>query len=604
MNHPVNPSSLYWFTASEEVPIHELAPLKPYLNRYKWLYLAGLVFSIFSSILQLYTPRVLKLAVDQLQPENLTRQTSLLRYCGLILLIAVGYGLFSFAARMLIIRSSRFIEYELRNEFLLRLQQHSPAYFQKFRTGDFMTRATSDLNAVRMLLGPGILQPANLLIMLGAGLGFMLALDARLTLLLLIPVPPAIWVAYWTLHRIEQAYLAAQTRFSAITTRVQENIAGIRVIKSYVQEEYEIAGFSTQNEDYIYQNIRLAKIRSLLWSSMGLLLGLSTVILLWFGGKRVVHQQISLGDFVAFTAYIGMLAWPVFSIGWVLNIYKRAATSMQRLNEILKSTPEISDSEQTDFSITRILGEVEFENVTFAYRPETPPVLKNINFRIKPGQTVAFVGPTGSGKSSIIQLITRMYEAQTGCVRIDRHDIRRIPIQVLRQHIGFVSQEPFLFSTTIHENIGFGGEAIAPGAIENAAEWAQIRDEINEFPNQFETQLGERGINLSGGQKQRVAIARALLRESPILLLDDALSSVDTHSEEKILAHLREIRRQRTNMIVSHRISAIRDAQKIYVLDQGEIVEQGTHPELITQNGVYAKLYQKQMLQESLSETE
>lgn len=547
---------------------------------------------------------MLKLAVDQLQPENLTQQTSLLYYCGAILLIALGYGLFSFSARMLIIRSSRFIEYELRNEFLLRLQQHSPAYFQKFRTGDFMTRATSDLNAVRMLLGPGILQPANLVVMLGAGLGFMFALDVRLTLLLLIPVPPAIWVAYWTLHRIEQAYLGAQTLFSAITTRVQENIAGIRVVKSYVQEEYEIAEFSIQNDAYIRQNITLAKIRSFLWSAMGLLLGLSTVILLWVGGQRVARGQITLGDFVAFTAYIGMLAWPVFSIGWVLNIYKRAATSMQRLNEILKSTPEISDNEQTDFSITRIFGGIEFENVTFAYRPEVPPVLKNINFRIEPGQTVAFVGPTGGGKSSIIQLITRMYEAQSGHVRIGGHDIQRIPIQVLRQHIGFVSQEPFLFSTTIHENIGFGRDGVAPGAIENAAEWAQIRDEIIEFPNQFETPLGERGINLSGGQKQRVAIARALLRESPILLLDDALSSVDTHTEEKILAHLREIRSQRTNIVVSHRISAIKDAHKIFVLDQGEIVEQGTHAELISQTGVYAKLYQKQMLQESLFDTE
>jgi ATP-binding cassette subfamily B protein len=557
-----------------------------------------------SSILQLYTPRVLKKAVDNLQPENLTNLTPLLHSCWLIILIALGYGIFSFAARMLIIRSSRFIEYAIRNEFLLRLQQHSPAYFQKFRTGDFMTRATSDLNAIRMLLGPGIMQPANLIIMLGAGLGFMLTLDARLTLFLLIPVPPAIFIAYWTLHLIQKTYQSVQTLFSAITTRVQENIAGIRVIKSYVQEEFEIAEFAKQNEEYIQRNITLAKIRSFLWSSMSALLGLSTVILLWFGGQNVVQGKISLGDFVAFTAYIGMLAWPVFSIGWVLNIYKRAVTSMERLNEILRSTPEIADGPRTDFSITKIFGKIEFEDVTFSYRTDVPPTLKNLNFRIEPGQTVAFVGPTGSGKSSIMHLINRLYEAQTGVVRLDGRDIREIPLKVLRQNMGSVSQEPFLFSSTIRENIGFGKDSVTPTEVENAADWAQISEEIKEFPEQFETPLGERGINLSGGQKQRVAIARALLRKSPILMLDDALSSVDTHTEEKILGHLREILHQRTSLIVSHRISAIKNANPIFVLDQGKIVEQGSHPQLIASNGIYAKLYKKQLLQESLSEME
>ena len=448
------------------------------------------------------------------------------------------------------------------------------------------------------------MQPMNLLMMLGAGVGFMLALDARLTLYLLLPVPAGVFLVYRTLHLIHKTYQSVQVQFSAITTRVQENIAGMRVIKSYVQEEYETAEFSKQNEEYIRRNITLAKIRSFLWSFMMFLMGLSSVILLWFGGGDVVRGKISLGDFVAFTAYIGMLAWPVFSIGWVLNIYKRGVASMERLNEILRSEPEIKDNDRTDFDIEQVTGKIEFHNVTFSYRTDVPPVLKNLNFQINPGETVAFVGPTGSGKSSIIHLINRLYETREGTVRIDGRDIREFPLQVLRKNIGSVSQEPFLFSTSLRENIGFGSDAIEAAAVEVAADWAQIGEEIKEFPDQFETLLGERGINLSGGQKQRVAIARALLRKPKILILDDALSSVDTHTEEKILEHLREIMHERTSIIVSHRISSIKEAEKIFVLDQGQIVEQGTHPELIASEGIYAKLYKKQLLQESLSELE
>lgn len=547
---------------------------------------------------------MLKKAIDSLQPENLTDLTPLLHYCLYIILIALGYGIFRFGARMMIIRRSRYIEYELRNEFLRRLQQHGPAYFQKYRTGDFMTRATSDLNAVRAFLGPGIMQPMNLLMTLGAGMGFMLALDFRLTLYLMIPVPFGVIVVYRTLHLIQKTYKSVQVQFSAITTQVQENIAGIRVIKSYVQEDYEIDEFSKQNEEYIRRNITLAKIRSFLWSSMMFLMGLSSVILLWFGGGDVVRGKISLGDFVAFTAYIGMMAWPVFSIGWVLNIYKRATTSMERLNEILLSEPEIKDNEKTNFNIKKIDGKIEFKNVTFSYRPDVPPVLKNLNFQIEPGQTVAFVGPTGSGKSSIIHLINHLYEVQQGAVKIDGNDVREIPLQILRKNIGSVSQEPFLFSTTLLENIGFGKEKIESAEIEAAADWAQIGDEIREFPDQFETLLGERGINLSGGQKQRVAIARALIRKPKMLILDDALSSVDTHTEESILGYLREIMHQRTSIIISHRISSIKEADKIFVLDNGQIVETGTHTELINYDGIYARLYKKQLLQESLSELE
>lgn len=591
-----------------EAKIKELNRLKKYLREYKLFYLLGFFFSIIANVFQLYSPRILKYAIDSLQ-QNVQQKIQptgeiLLYYSGLIILVALGYGIFRFAARMMIIRTSRKIEYALRNEFLLHLQKQNQAYFQKIRTGDFMARATSDLNAVRLLLGPGILQPMNLVVMFSVGIGFMMAISVRLTLYLLIPVPLGVVLVYRTLHLIQKTYKEVQARFAGITAKVQENIAGMRVIKSYAQEAPEIEEFSVLNEKYIVTNILLAKIRSFLWTSMMMLLGLGNVVLLWIGGREIINKTLSIGDFVAFTAYIGILAWPIISLGWALNIYKRGIVSMNRLNDVYDAVPEIIDNDKTDYRISKISGAIQFEAVSFSYRDDLPPVLNDISFSIEPGQTVAFVGATGSGKSTIVHLIMRLFETSQGRILIDGNNVQTIPLKNLRENMGYVSQEPFLFSATIRENILFGNHSADTAAILEAATQAQIIDEINELPDKIDTMLGERGINLSGGQKQRVAIARALIRQPRILILDDALSSVDTHTEEKILSWLKNIMRERTSIIISHRISTIKNADTIFLLDNGIIKEQGNHDELIKFNGIYARLYRKQLLQESLAQAE
>ncbi len=496
-----------------------------------------------------------------------------------------------------------------------------------------MARATNDLNAVRMLLGPAIMYSANTIVFTAGALGFMLAISPKLTVFAFLPLPIASVIIQYFGRRIHERFERIQAMFSDISARAQENFSGARVIRAYVQEQSEIAAFENANQEYIRRSLGLVRLMGMLWPTLELMLGAAVVIVLWLGGREVLFHRMSVGDFVAFNTYMMQLTWPVIALGWVINIFQRGTASMVRIEEILSQQPEIKDETvigssgdpvigssenlshgSPDFAlqspeapITRspdVVGEIEFRNLNFAYNGTA--VLKDISLRIPAGSSLAIVGPTGSGKTTLVSLIPRIYDAAPGAVLIDGRPLRDFPLDSLRRNIGFVPQETFLFSDTIRENIAYGiaREDATPtlDEIKAAAEAANIAQDIESFPEGYNTTVGERGITLSGGQKQRTAIARALLRSPRILILDDALSSVDTHTEDKILNHLREIMRGRTTIFISHRVSTVRNADAIAVLHQGRIVELGTHDQLIARNGYYTDLYNKQLLEEELAE--
>jgi len=558
----------------------------------------GLIYIALTVGFQLLSPWVLKHAIDSLAKAVTTER--LLYYGGLILALAVTQGVFRFLMRNTLIVVSRKMEYDLRNDYFAELQRRSPTFFQTFKTGDLMARVTNDLNAVRNILGPGIMYFFNTLILAVTAIILMALIDVRLTLYALIPFPIMSALVYKAMGHIHKHFDAVQAQFATLTAKVQENLSGIRVVKAYVQERSETRTFETLNQDYLNKNLILARIRGALWAGMSFLSGLSLVILLWLGGQEVISGRITLGDFVAFAVYLAMLIWPMIALGWVINIFQQGVASMGRINEIMDYKTAIQDDDRTDHRIHSLQGEIEFRNVSFSY--DGRPVLRDINLKIESGMTVAIVGPTGSGKTTLLNLLPRLYEVEQGQVLIDGIDVRRIPLAVLRANIGYVPQETFLFSDTIKENIAFGIEKPSMPEIEEAAVIAQLKPDIQGFPDQYETMVGERGITLSGGQKQRTAIARAVIRKPKILILDDALSSVDTYTEEEILKRLRVVMENRTSIIVSHRISTVRDADLIVVLDDGHIVEQGTHEALLELDGVYAELYRKQLLEEALEE--
>ncbi len=578
-----------------------LRPLFPYMRRYRRGFIAGGFFAICSNAIWVLFPQVIRRAID-----DMTRHLSyrgILFYAGLLVAVALSKGIFLFLTRWVLIGISRDIEYDIRNDLFRTLERQSPSYFQEHRTGDIMARATNDLNAVRMLLGPAIMYSANTLLFTIGALFFMLRISPWLTLLAFVPLPAASILVQYFGRKIHDRFERIQAMYSDISAQVQENVSGARLVRAFAQEEAEVRAFERANMEYIRRALRLVRLMGMLWPTLEFLLGLSLVVVLLVGGHEVVRHRISVGAFVAFTTYMTMLTWPVIALGWVVNLVQRGTASVRRIHEILIAEPSISDATlpTKQPAATEIRGEIEFRNLTFAYDNSTTPVLRNINLRIPEGSSVAIVGPTGSGKTTLVSLIPRLLEADRGMLCMDGRSVMDYPLAKLRQSVGFVPQETFLFSETIRENVGFGAPDATEEAILEATRAAHIRDEILGFPKGFDTLVGERGITLSGGQKQRTAIARALVRDPRILILDDALSSVDTYTEERILHELAEVMRGRTTIFISHRVSTVRHADQIAVLVNGSIVELGTHDELVARNGYYTQLHEKQMLEEELA---
>jgi ATP-binding cassette subfamily B protein len=573
-----------------------MRPLLPYLKRYRWGFVVGALCIVLSNGAQAGLPRVIGKAAQSLS-SGVTRH-KLLIFTLQVLALAVVRGIFLFLTRWIVIGISRDIEFDLRNDLFAHLETLSYSYYQKMRTGDIMARVTNDLNAVRMLMGPAIMYSANTLVFTAAALWFMVHTSPKLTMYAFLPLPVVSVVIQYFGRRIHERFERIQAMFSDISARAQENFSGARVIRAYVQEEAEIASFEAANQEYVARSLKLVRLMGMLWPTLELMLGLALVLVLWIGGREVLAGRMDIGAFTAFNIYMMQLTFPIIALGWVVNIFQRGTASLVRLNEILHEQPEIKDEPGAEN--VEVEGEIEFRGLTFEY--EGKPVLRDLNLRIPAGSSMAIVGPTGSGKTTLVNLIPRIYDAAPGMVLLDGHPIREFSVASLRNSIGFVPQETFLFSDRICENIALGVESATDQAIHDAAEAANIAADIEGFPERYQTMVGERGITLSGGQKQRTAIARALIRNPRILILDDALSSVDTHTEDKILNHLREVMQGRTTIFISHRVSTVRNADRIAVLHEGRIVESGTHDELLALNGYYSDLYNKQLLEEELAE--
>jgi ATP-binding cassette, subfamily B, multidrug efflux pump len=582
-----------------------LRPLFPYLKTYRLTLFWGAVTVLFNNGLAVLSPQVIRRAIDDFNHHSDAHRRVLI-YALVLVGIALTKGVFQFLTRWLVIGVSREIEYDLRNEMFRHLESLNYSYYQKNRTGDIMARATNDLNAVRMLLGPAIMYTANTVVFTAVALVFMWHISPKLTLYTFAPLPIASIVIQYFGRKIHEKFEKVQAQFSDISARAQENFSGARVIRAYAQEDAEIALFETSNQEYVERSLPLARLTGMLWPTLEFMLGIAIVLVLWLGGREVVLGHMSLGDFVAFNTYIIMLTWPIIALGWVINIFQRGTASMGRINEILVAQPEITDSGVApDLALASsaqagaLRGEIEFRHLDFSYNGV--PVLKDINLKVPAGTSLAIVGPTGSGKTTLVSLLPRIFDATPGSLLLDGRSIREYPLETLRRNIGFVPQETFLFSDTVRENIALGIENANDEQVRSAAAAANIAVDIEGFPEQYQTLVGERGITLSGGQKQRTAIARAIIRDPRILVLDDALSSVDTYTEEKILNHLRHVMQGRTTIFISHRVSTVRNADRIAVLHEGRIVELGTHDELLARNGYYTDLYNKQLLEEELA---
>ena len=578
--------------------LKQLRPLFPYLKRYRSGLFWGTVSVLMTNGIWILFPQVIRIALNDLT-AGITHH-KLVVYSLLLVVIALGKGIFQFLTRWIVIGISRDIEFDLRNDLFSHLETLSYSYYQRTRTGDIMAKATNDLNAVRMLLGPAIMYSANTIVYTAGALAFMIKMSPRLTLLTFLPLPVASIVVQYFGSRIHERFERIQAQFSDISARAQENFSGARIIRAFAQEDAEIRLFEKDNQEYIARSLLLVRLMGMLWPTLEAMLGVAVVLVLWLGGRQVIEGHMKAGDFVAYLTYMVQLTWPIIALGWVINIFQRGTASMGRINQILTEKPEIVDSPQSEeLAHTSILGEIEFRNLTFKYS-DGSTVLKDINLKVPEGTSLAIVGPTGSGKTTLVNLIPRIYEAPRGSVLLDGHPIQDYPLSNLRHSIGFVPQETFLFSDTIRENIAFGVESATNDAIRQAAQGSSIAQDIEGFPESYNTLVGERGITLSGGQKQRTAIARALIRNPRILILDDALSSVDTYTEERILEHLKRVMEGRTTIFISHRVSTVRNADQIAVLSGGRIVELGKHEDLLALNGYYAELYNKQLLEEEL----
>ena len=581
--------------------------LIPYLARYRRRFARGCVFLVLSTAITLTSPWVLGRAVDHLADRlGSDPGTAAVPSMGLFAAVLVGLalvgGVCRFLMRRIIIGASREIELDLRNDLFRHLQRLPPAWFQANRTGDLMSRATNDLAAVRMLAGPAIMYTASTSITFVVALCLMLSLSPSLTLLALLPLP----VVSVVVKRFGSAiYLRSeriQAQLAHMSAVVQEALAGVRVVRAYRREHVETERFRAANEEYVARSRAMIRLQGAFHPTLAFLLGLSALIVLWIGSRHVIDGRLSLGDFVAFNAYVAMLSWPMIAFGWVTNMLQRGLAAWRRMLDILQVEPAIRDRDDP-VTPERIRGAVEFRDLTFAYDGRV--VLSGVSARVEPGQVLALVGPTGSGKSTLVDLLPRLFDPPPGTVFVDGIDIRDLPLRTLRGAIGYVPQEPLLFSESVAGNVAFGARRPVDGngALAGAVALAQLDADVAGFPRGLETEVGERGITLSGGQKQRAALARAILTDPRILILDDALSAVDTHTEEAILAGLREVMRQRTTILVAHRISTVRRADLILVLDDGRVVERGTHDELVALGGLYAGLHRKQLLEEALAES-
>jgi ATP-binding cassette subfamily B protein len=580
--------------------LRDLRPLFVYMRRYRWGYLWGSLSCVATNAAAVQFPRVLGWAVDKLQRHEASRNMILL-FAGLLIAISLVKGIFLYAQRWILIGISREIEFDVRNDLFRHLERQDSGFYQRYRTGDIMARMTNDLNAVRMLLGPALMYSANTVFFTIFALYFLLHLSPWLTLVALAPMPLASILVQYLGHRIHDRFERIQASFSEISSQAQENYSGARLIRAFAREESQIGLFEKLNREYIARSLRLVQLMGMLWPTLEFILGVSMVITLLVGGHLVIAHRISVGDFVEFNTYMILLIWPIIAVGWVVNLFQRGTASVVRIDELLQAEPAIDDR-SADPSIpasTVLNGEIEFRNLNFSYG-ETP-VLRGISLKVSAGSSLAIVGPTGSGKSTLVNLLSRLYDSPAGSLLIDDRPVREYPLAALRHNIGMVPQETFLFSETIRANLTFGAPNASEEEMLQAVEAAHIRQEIEEFPQGFETMVGERGVTLSGGQKQRCAIARALLRRPAILILDDALASVDTYTEERILTGLRDYTSASTTILISHRVSTVRHADQIAVLDCGRIVELGRHEDLLALDGYYAGLYQKQQLEEELT---
>ncbi len=574
--------------------------LKSFFKRHKWSYLIGVAWLLFIDLIQLLVPQIIRNFTDNLK-DGLLDPSGIIKYAFLIILTGLLIAVGRFFWRIYMLGTSRELEYYLRKKLFNHLLTLSPNYFNTHKTGDLMAHATNDVNAVRMAIGQGTIMIVDSAFMIVLTLIMMVrTTNLRLTAISLVTLPFIIIFVNRFGKIIHKRFRIVQEAFSNLTDVTQESFSGIRVVKSFVQEDLVLDNFTKINEDNLKKNISLVLVSGTFHPFIHLISAISFLLIIYFGGKEVILNRISLGEFIAFNSYLGLLVWPMMALGWVINLLQRGAASMERINAILDEKPEIKDLEDA-IELNKIKGKVQFKNVSFKYPSSENYAIKNIDFTIEPGKSLAIIGRTGSGKTTIVNLLLRLYDIKEGEICIDDIPVKKLTLKSLRENIGYVPQDNFLFSTSIEENIGFSFEGnLDREKIVKAAKSAEIYDNIISFPKGFETVLGERGVTISGGQKQRTSIARALIKEPSILILDDSLSSVDTETEEKILNNLKSYMDDRTTIIISHRISTVKDCDEIIVIDEGEIIERGTHDYLLAQNGIYSELHEKQLLEEKI----